>query len=106
LDGDRQTQWEAAKGERKATLEIDLKKPTAISSLVIDEPWHPWENKKQHLMLQYKQGNEWKTVIEATTGGVGYMANFGSVTAQHFRLLIENKDIEPTLSEWQLYGPE
>jgi len=28
------------------------------------------------------------------------------VMAQQFRLLIENKDAEPTLLEWQLYGPE
>lgn len=106
LDGNRLTRWEAAAGERAATIDIDLKKPTAISTLIVDEPWHPWDNRKQKLVLQYKAGNEWKTAVEATTGGIGLSQKFNPVTAQQFRLMIENSDIEPTLSEWQLYSPE
>lgn len=105
-DGDRLTQWEAAKGERNATIEINLQKPTSISTLIVDEPWHPWDNKKQKLVLQYKLGNEWKTIVETTTKGTGLIQKFKPVTAQVFRMKIENKDVEPTLSEWQLYGPE
>ena len=57
-------------------------------------------------MLQYKNGAEWKTVVEATTGGSGYTQNFKPVTARYFRLLVENKETEPIWLEWQLYGPE
>ena len=106
LDGDRLTRWAAAKGERKAFAEVDLKKPTAISSLIIDEPWNPWDNKKQNITLQYKAGGEWKTILHATTKGIGDTENFKPVTAQYFRLLIENEDEEPALLEWQMYGPE
>jgi alpha-L-fucosidase len=106
LDGDRQTKWQAAKGERNATLEIDLGKPVAISTMIADEPWHPWENKKQRLQLQYKEGTGWKTIVEAATSGSGYTKNFTPVTAQYYRLLVENKTEEPVLLEWQLYGPE
>ncbi len=106
LDGDRLTRWQAADGESKAVLEVDLQKPVAISSLIVDEPWHPWDNKKQHLILQYKQDDEWKEALNVTTSGVGYVGNFKPVTAQYFRLLIENNDGPPTLLEWQMYGPE
>lgn len=106
VDGDRQTRWEAAKGEHTATMQVDLGKPTAISTVLIDEPWHLWENKKQNITLQYMQGNEWKTAYEATTNGTGHTGTFKPVIAQHFRLTIENKTQEPTISEWQLYGPE
>lgn len=106
LDGDRQTLWEAAKGERKATLEIDLKQPTLITTIIVDEPWHPWENKKQNLLLQYKDGSEWKTAYENTTNGAGHTGNFKPISARYFRLMVENKNQEPTLSEWHLYGPE
>ncbi|MBC8054595.1 MAG: alpha-L-fucosidase [Sphingobacteriaceae bacterium] len=106
VDGNRQTRWEAAKGERKATLEMNLLKPTLISTLLVDEPWHLWEKKAQRLVLQYKKGSEWKTAFEATTDGTGHTAIFKPVKAQFFRLLIENAKQEPTLSEWQLYGPE
>jgi alpha-L-fucosidase len=105
-DGNRLTRWEATAGERSATIEIDLKKPTIISTLVVDEPWHPWDNKKQKLVLQYKSGNEWKTAAETTTAGVGLSLKFKPVMSRFFRLLVENSDAEPTLLEWQLYSPE
>ncbi|MEP7106496.1 MAG: alpha-L-fucosidase [Ferruginibacter sp.] len=106
LDGNRLTRWEAAEGERKATLEVDLKMPTAISGFIADEPWHPWDNKKQSLTLQYRVGAEWKTIFQATTNGIGHVENFKPATAQYFRLIIENKETAPSLLEWQMYGPE
>lgn len=105
-DGDRQTQWVAGAGERKGTLDLDLGKAYTIATLILDEPWHPWENKKQQVELQYKTGNEWKTITTGTTGGSGFVKNFAPVTAQNFRLIIANKETEPVILEWQLYGPE
>lgn len=105
-DANRITRWQAAKGEKKATLEMDLQKPLQISTLILDEPWHPWENKKQQIELQYKQGENWVTVLKNTTGGSGYVTSFKPITARYFRLLIENTKEEPVLLEWQLYGPE
>jgi alpha-L-fucosidase len=105
-DGDRRTRWEAANDERTAYAEIDLQTATSIATLVVDEPWHPWDNKKQKLVLQYLQGGEWKTAVETTTEGVGLTQKFKPVTAKKFRLVVENKDAEPSLSEWQLYSPE
>ncbi|MCW3091807.1 MAG: Alpha-L-fucosidase [Ferruginibacter sp.] len=106
VDGNRLTRWEAAEGERKATIDVDLQKPATISSLIVDEPWHPWDNKKQMLTLQYKSGQDWKTIFQAATKGIGDVQNFKPVTAQYFRLVVENKDAAPTLLEWQMFGPE
>jgi len=106
LDGNRLTRWVAAENERKAVIEVDLKALTSIATSIVDEPWHPWDDKKQGLTLQYKSGEEWKTVFQATTGGIGHVQNFKPVTAQYFRLVVENKDAAPSLLEWQMYGPE
>ncbi len=106
LDGDRQTRWEAASGQQEAVLEINLAKPVDISTVIADEPWHPWENKKQQFTLQYKKGNEWITVVDGVSGGSGFVQNFKPVKAQYFRLLVSNKEMAPVLLEWQLYGPE
>ncbi len=106
LDGNRQTKWQAAKGEHSAMLEIDLGKPVTVSSLIADEPWHLWEAKKQKITLQYQSGTEWKTATEGTSNGTGFVKNFKSVTGQKFRLMIENVTNEPVILEWQLYGPE
>ncbi|HEX8327683.1 MAG TPA: alpha-L-fucosidase [Hymenobacter sp.] len=106
LDGDRETRWTAAKGERSATAAVNLGKPTSISCLIVDEPWHPWERKSQQLQLQYKQGSEWKTATTTKTGGAGHIEKFNPVTAQEFRLVVTNATNEPSLLEWQLYGAE
>lgn len=105
-DNNRLTRWEAATGERTASLEMNLEKPMTIATIIVDEPWHPWDNKKQHLVLQYKSGNDWRTAVATTTSGSGHVRNFKPVTGQYFRLVIENKDAEPALLEWQMYGPE
>ncbi|MEO6549232.1 MAG: alpha-L-fucosidase [Ferruginibacter sp.] len=106
VDGNRLTKWEAAEGERKSIIDVDLKKPMAISTFIVDEPWHPWDNKKQTVTLQYKFGQSWKTIFVATTNGTGDVENFNAVMAQHFRLIVENKEAAPTLLEWQMFGPE
>lgn len=56
--------------------------------------------------IMFVLGNGWKTILEATTNGMGLVQKFKPVIAQIFRVKIENKDDEPTLSEWQLFSPE
>ncbi|WP_165501236.1 alpha-L-fucosidase [Pedobacter psychrodurus] len=106
LDANRLTKWEAAKGQKDAILEIDLARNFNISTLIIDEPWHPWEDKKQEITLEYKKGEAWLPVVKTTTGGIGFTKNFEPVTARYFRLNLHNGQTQPTLLEWQLYGPE
>ncbi|CAN5624701.1 alpha-L-fucosidase [soil metagenome] len=106
LDGDRLTIWSAANGERKANIDINLKSEASINTLIVDETWHPWDNKKQSITLQYEKAGQWKMATEITTAGIGMSMKFDTVTAKHFRLLVANNDTEPVLSEIQLYGPE
>lgn len=105
-DGDRVTKWTAAKGEKSAHATVDLKKPVPIASLIVDEPGNIWSNIEQTITLQYKSGKDWKTIVTATTKGMGEKRNFKPVTARYFRLIIENKKGAPSLLEWQMYGPE
>jgi alpha-L-fucosidase len=105
-DQDRRTRWEAAKGEYKATIEINLGMPVAIGSFSVDEPWHPWDNRSQHMELQYQHNNEWKTITTFKTNGTGQLLTIKPVMAQRFRLVIANEGVEPALLDWQLYRPE
>jgi alpha-L-fucosidase len=106
LDGNRLTKWEATKGQKDAVLEIDLAGNFEISTLIVDEPWHPWEDKKQDIILEYKRGNTWLPVVKMTTGGIGLIKNFTPISARYFRLTVHNGQTPPTLLEWQLYGAE
>lgn len=106
LDGSRLTKWEAAKGQHNAVLEIDLINNFNVSTLIIDEPWHPWEDKKQEITLEYKKGEDWLPVVSTTSSGIGLTKNFTPVNARFFRLKVHNAQMQPTLLEWQLYGDE
>jgi alpha-L-fucosidase len=105
-DGDPKAGWKAAKGEKTATLEIDLGVPTAIQSLSLVEPWHPWSNVTQKHELQYLEGTEWKTIFKGQTEGTGLTKLFTPLMAQKFRLILENVKFEPAVNELILFRAE
>lgn len=105
-DGDPKAGWKAAKGEKTATLEIDLGAPTAIQSLSLVEPWHPWSNVTQKHELQYLEGTEWKTIFKGQTEGTGLTKLFTPLMAQKFRLILENVKFEPAVNELILFRAE
>lgn len=105
-DGDPKNRWQAAKGEKTATLEIDLGKPATIQCLSLVEPWHPWDGRSQKIDLQYLEGSTWKSVLNTVTGGTGLTSNLSPVTAQKFRLVIENGKEAPALNELMLFRAE
>ncbi len=105
-DGSPTSGWKAAKGEKSATLDIDLGMPTAIQCLSLVEPWHPWSGMTQKHELQYLEGTEWKTIFKGQTDGTGLTKSFIPVTAQKFRVILENLKAEPALNEIILYRAE
>ena len=102
-DGDPKTKWQAAKGEKSATVEMDLGKPIAIQCIALVEPWYPWSGIHQNQELQYLEGTKWNTLFKTETDGTGLTKNFPSVTAQKFRLLIQNEKEAPALLEMLLF---
>ncbi len=105
-DGDPKNKWQAVKGEKTATLEIDLGKPVAIQCLSLAEPWHPWSGIRQKHELQYQEGANWKTILKEETDGTGLTKIIVPVTAQKFRLIIQNEKEAPALNELLLFRSE
>jgi alpha-L-fucosidase len=105
-DGDPKNVWRAAKGEKKATLEMDLGKAIGVQSLSLVEPWHPWDGIRQIIELYCQEGNEWKLVAKAQTEGSGLTQNFQPVTAQKFKVVIQNDKQAPAINEFILFRAE
>ncbi len=105
-DGDPKNKWQAAKGEKTATLEIDLGKPVGVQCLSLIEPWHPWSGIRQKHELQYQDGSNWKTIFKEETEGTGLTKIFTPVIAQKFRLIVQNQNEAPALNELLLYQSE
>jgi len=105
-DGDPKNRWQAARGEKSATLEIDLGKPATIQCLSLVEPWHPWDGIRQNIELYSQDGNEWKLVTKAQTEGSGLTQTFQPVTAQKFKMVIQNEKQAPSINEAILFRAE
>ncbi len=105
-DGSPNSGWKAAKGEKAATLEIDLGAPTSIQCLSLVEPWHPWSGITQKHELQYLNGTEWKTIFKGQTDGIGLTKSFTPIAAQKFRIILENVKEAPAVNEIILFRAE
>lgn len=102
-DGNPQNRWSAAKGERKASLEIDLGAKRSIQAMSLVEPWYPWDYTSQSYELQASINGEWVSVTKGKTPGTGCTVSFERTNAQLFRLLLESDKNEPSLKEWILF---
>ncbi len=105
-DGNPKNKWQPLQGDSLAWVQVDLLQPTAINGFTVVEPFKKWDNHAQNLALQYQDGLQWKTAVAVQTEGSGHTVYFDAVTAQHFRLTIQDKKGEPTLNEWLLFRAE
>ena len=83
VDDNPSTRWAVNFGVDKAWIELDLGRPTTISTVMIDERAY---EKVAKFLLEYKVGSEWKTILEGTTIGNSYAKDFPPVTTQFVRL--------------------
>lgn len=83
IDNNPSTRWAVNFGVDKASIEMDLGEPKTVSSIMIDERAY---EKVAKFVLEYKDGNEWKQILEGTTIGNSYAKDFPPVTAQFVRL--------------------
>jgi alpha-L-fucosidase len=105
-DGDPKTYWKASKGEKTATLEIDLEKQITIQCLSLVEPWHPWSGILQKHELYYLQDDKWMNIFKGETDGTGLTKCFYPVKAQKFRLILQNEKESPSINELLLFRAE
>ena len=63
--------------------EVAMKEDFSLLEDMIDERAY---EKVSKFVLEYKVGNDWKTILEGTTIGNSYARDFPPVTAQHVRL--------------------
>jgi len=83
VDNNPSTRWAVNGGVDNAWIELDLGKPTRISTIMIDERAY---EKVSKFMLEYKSGNDWKTILEGTVIGNSYAKDFLPVTTQFVRV--------------------
>jgi len=103
-DGDTSNKWQAAIGQKSAILEIDLEKPATVQCISLVEPYHRWPEEHE---LQFLDGKKWITIFKkGTTERRGITQSFEPVTAQKFRIILNNDNAAPMVSEIMLFRGE
>lgn len=102
IDDDEHTRWATDGGTKQAWLEVDMGKPREFSKVCISEWIDDKGSRSKSFELQYKAGDEWKTIIKGDKIGKNFKRTFPAVTAQIVRLNILEATEGPTIEEFQL----
>jgi alpha-L-fucosidase len=99
FDGDPQTRWATDSGTKQAWLAVDFLKAKTVNQVSISEAY---PGRVQKFELQYRDGQDWKTIFTGTTLGEHFQRSFAPVTAREFRLNILDATDGPTINEVEL----
>ena len=99
FDDEPDSVWKP-KGRKDVWIEVDLETPQPVSR--VELLFHT--AKFEEIFLQYKDGNEWKTILTASKPDGDLEETFEPVTAQHFRVLVKEGLIR--LREFRLFPVE
>ena len=105
FDSNGKKGWVAADGDKTAWLSVNLGKETSIGSISMTEAGS-FDKFVKNFKLEYKDGENWKTIFEDNTIGAGYFKAFKPVVAREFRINILESSKTPQLKEVQLYFDE
>ena len=98
FDNDSATRWATDGGTKQCWIAADLGKPKAIAGICIREA-SPYTGRVQQFDVQYRAGDDWKTIFTGTKIGRRLEKKFAAVTAREFRLNILDANEGPTISE-------
>ena len=103
LDGKQDTYWAGNYQDFTGELEVDLQKEQTINVLELREPIHMGQRVSKFKVEYLGKSNQWEVIYEGTTIGYKRLIRFPAVTAQNFRLIIEDARTTPLISEFSLY---
>ncbi len=102
FDEDETTRWATDADVHEAWLEVDLGEPVSIGRAVICEEF----DRVQAFELQYKDGEQWKTIVRDATIGDSKTLTFEPIKARQVRLKIAKATDGPSIREFRLFAPK
>jgi alpha-L-fucosidase len=102
-DNNPKTSWRSLATDSTAWVDIDMGKTTSIGALALTEAG----GRCQQFTIEYKEGAEWKKLVEGKNIGNAYFTQFTPVKASHFRLqVLKSKPGGIEIKEFQLFYDE
>jgi alpha-L-fucosidase len=103
IDNDKDTYWATDDAVTKASLVIDLGKPTVFNRFLVQEYIRLGQRVKSFTVEALVDGN-WKEITKGTTIGYKRILRFPSVKATKVRLNITDSKSCPTISNVGIYN--
>jgi len=104
LDGNPDTWWEAASGQRTATLTLKLPSAVTFDVVSLQEAVDHRGQRIESFSIDVWDGSKWNQVDEQTTVGHKRLLRMNSpVTSDRMRIRITGSRLEPTLAEVGLF---
>ena len=103
FDGSALTQWKASPSDTSATLEVNLGKSYNIAAIALQEGNGKQATIKEY-RVEYKDGDQWKTLFDGKKIGRGFLKAITPVNAQVFRLNITKASPGIQIQEFTLFN--
>ncbi|RZK37532.1 MAG: alpha-L-fucosidase [Pedobacter sp.] len=102
LDGSQNTYYVASPKDTTAIINFTFTKPVEFDVLSLQENIAIGQ-RVEKFVLEYKDGEDWKTITQGTTIGYKRLLRFKSVKAREVRLRILSSRLNPTITELGFY---
>ncbi|TCC91607.1 alpha-L-fucosidase [Pedobacter frigiditerrae] len=102
LDGSQHTYYVASPKDTAATINLTFSKPVEFDVLSLQENIAIGQ-RVEKFVLEYKDGDDWKTITQGTTIGYKRLLRFKAIVAKEVRLNILSSRLNPTITELGLY---
>ncbi len=103
VDNNSKTSWRAAASDSTAWISINLNEPTSIGAVALAEAG----GRSAKFNIEYKDGDNWKVILEGKNIGNSFFKQFTPVKAKEFRLnMLQSKPGGIEIKEFQLFYDE
>lgn len=102
FDGKDSSYWKMTSKTEPYVMEFKMDKPQKFDVLLLQENLAIGQ-RVESFVLEYKEGDTWKKIIDGTTIGYKRLLRFPAVTAEEVRLRILSSRLQPAIAEVGLY---
>jgi alpha-L-fucosidase len=103
LDGKETTYWAGKYQDFTGSIEVDIKKSQTVNVLELREPVYMGQRVSLFKVQYLDKNNNWKELYKGTTIGYKRLIRFPAITAQKFKIIIEDSRSTPLISSFGLY---
>lgn len=102
VDGKKDTYWSLEDGEKSGSITLDFGKVVSFNRFLVQE-YIRLGQRVRNFKIEYMEGDEWKSIAEATTIGYKRILYFPTVNSRYLRFSVTDSRACPLISNIEVY---